>query len=339
MNNTKNQSIPLSKALNKKEKSSQGMVVSSVKSSLMSHLKLAARSGFLKDCSKLQDTVRTSVESLGKILNATGASWRTSSNLAHSAVHVECDIKSLKQNKLKVRNDEQRVRSYSSNTILASTRASKPKNGIKKKNFKELLLAVYKGWKVRNILKKEGLQEVQKELKTLHSKLRSAKSLNKSGVSIIKTTYQFKLKQFHVLLNSKLNPVQKTIKKTNATAAILENNKCALKNTTRNNKQMEPSRERLNLTKRRSTESTIKSTKLNTTNIIANVTSKENIDKEEKNSLEVLAQMNSFLMKVKAEKLSSKRQHSKAQWEQYDKRFNLLIEDLKTIYKNLKPLT
>ena len=319
---------------------SQNISPSSViKSTLTSHLKLAAKTEFLEECGRVQDTVRNSVESLGKILNGTTILWKPSSITMKDSIDLRFPVKN---SELKVRNNEQRVRSYSSNNMIGTTKRCQIQIkkaeicGVKVKpkiGYKEKLLAVYKGWKIRSMLKKEGLSKIIKEIKSIYIKIKKIKNTNQSGMSILKSAYEFKKRQFHMLLSSKI---------TSTPHKVIQNKGLHLtrgmtqKNLINTKKFSESTKNSFNFARNNNIKNIMKSNKLNTTNIVVNINeATKNINT---NPLETLAQLNSFLMKIRAEKLSSKKQCSKEQWSKNDKKFNGLIDELKTIYENMKRL-
>jgi hypothetical protein len=243
-----------------------------LRGSMSSHIKF----GMLKECEKVQDLVRCSVESIKKVIGSSGqfklsrkSDMRTFSQLDNNNMdfcsgemgleatrsvaiyhpqtttsinHRSMDKifrkrdTNMTENHNRYEDDEKifaeavvnpeevRPRSFTSTNHFSKKPANK--NSLitinEDSRLKELLLAVYKGWKIRKVLKRPDMQRFIKELQALKMKLRLAKNSKLQGQSIITSAYSFKKQQFSLLFASKLgNPSMPNIQNSNELAGSI----------------------------------------------------------------------------------------------------------------------
>ncbi len=279
-----------------------------IRGSLVAHLKLAAKTGLIEECERVQDVVRTSVESITKVLGSTAVLRASSKENRHetscredwgngTAQHIQSqfvlpsaealarprsrpaiskqasattlllsnavesggrnaaqirsqgkkteDIKCAARDEGEKKAAEGRRRSQSSNnpfgkqkakraTAVMASGKTKEKEGGRRgsvshaqdakliitspkggrlERLRERLLAVYKGWRTRRVLKREEIQKLVRELKSLRTKQEVVKETKQPGITIINSAYNFKKQQFHIIFTSKMRVAEKTLPK------------------------------------------------------------------------------------------------------------------------------
>ena len=204
--------------------------------------------------------------------------------------------------------------------------------------FKEKILAIYKGWRIRHIINRGDIGRILNELKVLYSKINSVMKTGEPGITIVKSAYDFKKRQFHVLLSAKIGLPNSLGRCRNLTLSNLNSkiSKKSLENEIISQRFNDITRNKFKQLIRNVEVVNSKHQLSNKPEINRSACVECNNDKQkEENPLEILAKLNSLLMKVKKEKLRQKMQ-TKQEWEKYDSRFAKLIDELKCAYENMK---
>jgi len=192
-----------------------------IKESLHMRFKNPAKNSILNECKEVQKIVRNSVKHITEILNKGNSSLWNCASAARSArkmkqeqrefdAYPECvpdvkanavpySVKSVmhRRKQMEVSNKFQsetkgktELKNNSSKNTLTKS-SSSAKCNIR---FCSLLLAVYKGWKVRRVLKELRKKGHIAEIKRLNEKLKQTKDI--SSRNILMNVYKYKKQQF-----------------------------------------------------------------------------------------------------------------------------------------------